>query len=76
MQPPKMPLPTPLKIPTMENFKTGEIESFPDNLTDEKAKEYIPQERAHQTLYDLSRLEGLSALDALIKVLKLSVGVK
>ena len=58
----------------MKNFKTGEWEKFPDPLTDEKAKQFIPQAEPCQNLYELYRLRGDTPLDAMIGVLSLSCG--
>lgn len=52
------------------NYKTKDYELFGGPETDEKAKCFIPQNRASQMLFDLYRShEGLSIIDAMIKVL-------
>jgi hypothetical protein len=52
------------------NFVTGEADYRTAPATDEEAKQYLPQDPAALSRYDLYRQRGDSVTDAYIAVLK------
>jgi len=51
------------------NHKTGQFEYGPDEMTDEKAREYIPQIAPAQGIYECRRGLGDTVLEAMLYTL-------